>query len=126
MKHLVFAVFDSKVGHYLQPFHLRSIGEAQRVFSETVNDPQTNLNRYPGDFALFHIGYFDSSSGSLETLPVLENLGLAQHYLKPKVPINVPSFAQERVAEAMQQRTLKKLAARPKKKSVKAVKEASC
>lgn len=61
----MFAVYDHAVGAYLQPFFMRSSGEAIRAFTDTVNDPSTLFNRHPKDYTLFRIGWFDVEHGGL-------------------------------------------------------------
>ena len=74
----VFAVRDSKAEAYMNPFFMRSRGEALRAFVSGVNDPQTQLCKFPADFTLFEIGEFDEESGDLVMLPTGKvSLGLA-------------------------------------------------
>lgn len=65
MKIKMFAVHDSKAEAYLQPFSMRSKGEAIRAFQNSVNDPQTQFNKYPADFTLFEIGEYDELTGQI-------------------------------------------------------------
>lgn len=78
----VFTVYDSKAEAYLQPFFMRSMGEALRGFQEVCNDPQSNLCKYPGDFTLFEIGSYDEESGRLESLKAFVSLGTAIEFKK--------------------------------------------
>lgn len=77
----VFAVRDSKAEAYMNPFFMRSRGEALRAFVSGVNDPQTQLCKFPADFTLFEIGEFDEESGDLVMLPTGKvSLGLALEF----------------------------------------------
>lgn len=60
-----FSVYDSKASAYMLPWFMQSPGEAQRAFTEMVNDPrqQNALTKYPEDFTLFHLGEWDDSTG---------------------------------------------------------------
>lgn len=62
MKLKMYSVYDCKVEAYLQPFFMRSKGEALRAWGQTVNDEQTQFCRHPADFTLFEIGEFEENS----------------------------------------------------------------
>lgn len=79
----VFCVFDSKVGAYMQPFFLRSTGEAVRSFADLANDSQSNVSRHPEDFALMEIAEYNDEMGAFENRTAPINLGLAVQYKKP-------------------------------------------
>lgn len=70
MKSKIFAVYDSKVAAYAQPFHMESIGAAIRAFADTCEDPQSMLCKHPHDFTLFQIGEYDDTTGTLKDLDV--------------------------------------------------------
>lgn len=76
----MFCVHDSKVGAYLQPFFLRSRGEALRAWGSAVNDPQTQFCKFPSDFTLFEIGEFCEDTGSCEMLKAKVALGVAVEF----------------------------------------------
>lgn len=78
----MFSVYDAKVSSYLQPFFLPATGHALRAFESTVNDPKSNLYRYPADYTLMEIGTFNESTGTVEMLDVKINLGCALEYKK--------------------------------------------
>lgn len=58
----IYTVLDTAVEAHLQPFFARSHGEAMRMFSQAVNDTNTNLNRSPGDYTLWYVGSFDDAN----------------------------------------------------------------
>ncbi|AXH75346.1 MAG: nonstructural protein [Microviridae sp.] len=64
------AVFDSATQMYGRPFFVVATGQAIRSFRDEINraDPNNDLHKHPTDFALFHIGAFDDSSGEI-TVP---------------------------------------------------------
>lgn len=76
----IFTVHDSKVGAYLQPFFMRSRGEAIRAFITVVNDRQSQFYSHPEDYTLFEVGTYDDQTGRVEAHHVLEPLGLAKQY----------------------------------------------
>ena len=75
-EYLLFTVYDSKVERYLQPFCMRSPGEAMRAIYEAAQDPQSNFYKYPADYTLYQIGHWfdDTSEIALEGAKI--NLGL--------------------------------------------------
>lgn len=71
----LFTVYDSKTETYLRPFCLLTKGEAIRGFSETSNDPQSQICKYPADFTLFELGEFDDQTATLKPYDAKINLG---------------------------------------------------
>lgn len=68
MKLGVYSVYDSKAEAYLQPFYMQSEGQAIRSFGEVANNKEHSIGKYPEDFTLFHLGYFDDSTCDFELL----------------------------------------------------------
>lgn len=64
----VFAVLDVKVAAYLQPFFMRTAGEAVRAFTGAVNSPETQFGKNPEDYSLFELGEFNDMNGLLTAL----------------------------------------------------------
>lgn len=62
------SVRDTKGGYYGAPFFAPSLGEGERTFIKLVRDPQTNINQFPEDFELFHVGDYDTESAKLTAL----------------------------------------------------------
>ncbi len=81
----IFTVYDSKAEAYLPPFFMQSRGLAIRSFTDTVNDPKTQLHNHPGDFMLMYVGKFDDSDCTFDLAKVPENLGLAAEFLSPPI-----------------------------------------
>ena len=63
MQLVCFTVFDQAVGAHVNPFFLRSNGEAIRAFTAEVNNPQSNFHQSPKDFTLLRVGTFDDNTG---------------------------------------------------------------
>lgn len=77
MKVKVFSVYDAAVGAYMQPFFMRTKGEAIRAWMDTVANPQTQFNKHPDHFTLFEIGEYDEESGQFQNLPAFISHGTA-------------------------------------------------
>lgn len=80
----VFCVFDSKVEAYMQPFFMKSRGEAIRGFTEVVNDPKTSIHKWPADYTLFELGSWDESKAKFELLSTPYSLGVGLEFVKEK------------------------------------------
>lgn len=61
----MYSVLDKKSGSWESPFCARTHGEAERIISGVVNDPQTIIGQYPEDFSLWHIASFNPVSGEV-------------------------------------------------------------
>ena len=82
MFYKVFTVYDAKAECYMQPFTMRSRGEAVRAFEQSANDPQNNIGRFAEDFTLFEIGEYDDATGRMSQFDALVALGCAIEYRK--------------------------------------------
>lgn len=78
----VFCVYDSATGAYMQPFFARSTGEALRSFTELANDPKTSVHKYPSDYTLFLLGFWDDNSGIFSTSPPERVIGALECQIK--------------------------------------------
>lgn len=81
----VYAIFDSKVGAFMQPFYCANRAVALRMFMTAAQDRTTDFNRWPSDFILFEIGEWNGETGKLSSYEVHENLGVASQYLNVEV-----------------------------------------
>ena len=78
----IFTVYDSKVGAYLQPFFMRSKGEAIRGFSEIVNDGKSAFSNHPADYTLFELGDFFDDTGVIVPHKSPISLGVGIEFVK--------------------------------------------
>jgi hypothetical protein len=71
-----YVIRDSKAQIYNTPFFKHTHGEAERDFTSLVNDSNTNnnVNKYPEDFDLYHVGRYDDQTGKFEALPTPEHI----------------------------------------------------
>jgi len=69
MKYFVVAIFDSAVKAYMQPGYAPSEEAAIRSFKNVFKQEGPNpLKQNPEDHALFHLGYFDDNTGSIDSI----------------------------------------------------------
>lgn len=60
----VYAIKDRLTG-FLSPVIENNENVAIRMFTELVNDPNTNIHRTPRDYDLYHLGKFDTETGAI-------------------------------------------------------------
>jgi len=72
----LFTVYDSAAKAYLTPFTAPTIESALRSFREVVNKDGHQFNRFPEDYALFHVGEFDQQTGMFSSMSP-HSLGVA-------------------------------------------------
>lgn len=74
MKQLIFTVYDSKAEAYLAPFTTKTLGLAERMFQELVNQDGHQFNRFPGDYTLFCVGEWNEATGVCQAIEPI-NMG---------------------------------------------------
>ena len=63
-----FALNDSKLGEFGQPFFHQSKGLATRFFQDIVRDPKTTINQHPEDFRLYLLATYSPNTGTFENM----------------------------------------------------------
>ena len=77
----IFTVRDVKAEAYLNPFVMRSKGEAIRGFSDEVARKDSAIGAHPADYILFLIGEFDDQTGEITRYAAPENCGVGSDFL---------------------------------------------
>ncbi len=84
MKHMMFAIHDSKARAYLPPFIMHRKEMAMRVFADCVNDyPNHQFSKNPADYTLFLIGTFDDNTAKHEQEKLNLSLGNGVEFVVP-------------------------------------------
>jgi len=65
----VCCVFDAAVESFGRPIFVKARGEAIRAFVDEVRNPESAMNKHPGDYDLYLIGMYDESAGELRPQP---------------------------------------------------------
>ncbi len=86
MLHMIFTIYDDKAECYLPPFYMKTVGEALRAFTESVNDPNHPFCKYPADYTLFKLGQFDDGKASFEIHATPGAIGKAIEYKQTREP----------------------------------------
>lgn len=77
----VYAIRDSKIHAFSQPYYSHTHGSALRAFSDHVNDANTQPNKHPEDYTLWHLGTFNDETGDLNQDKPTQ-IGTASEYRK--------------------------------------------
>jgi len=76
MRLFLYGVKDLKAGAFTSPpFGAVTRGVAIRMFSQALNDPNSDLGKYPADFELWELGVFDQENGGISSLSSALGLG---------------------------------------------------
>lgn len=78
----IFALNDSKLGEFGQPFFFVASGQAVRFLQDLVRDPKTTICQHPEDFRLYCLGSYDPSTGLFTSLGTPEYLAKASDFVK--------------------------------------------
>lgn len=65
-KLLIVAINDTKAEAYMNPFYMRSEGEAIRAFGDAIAKGDSPLSAHPEDFVLVKLGTFCQDTGAIE------------------------------------------------------------
>ena len=60
---MLFSIYDVVQNCYMPPFISPTVAGAKRAMTEVANDPKALLNKYPDDYVLYHIGFFNKTTG---------------------------------------------------------------
>lgn len=70
----VVAVYDKKVGAFMQPQFYRSKGEAIRSWMDACVAEAAPFKRHAEDYVLMHLGYYDDGDGQFGKVPNKDGL----------------------------------------------------
>ena len=82
MKNQIFSVYDSKANLYMSPFYQNTVGQARRVFSDIINNPQHQFSKNPEDYTLFHLGEYNDITAKFDLLDTPTSLQLGLEIVK--------------------------------------------
>lgn len=63
MKYLLISIHDRAVDAFMPLANVRAEGEALRVFTDLLRDPNSQQSKHPDDYDLYIIGTFDDQTG---------------------------------------------------------------
>lgn len=87
----IFALNDSKLGEFGQPFFFAAPGQAVRFLQDLVRDPKTTIAQHPEDFRLYYLGTYNPASGSFDSLGSPEYLAKASDFVEERPNVRAVS-----------------------------------
>lgn len=86
----MFSIRDQKTEVFNTPFFQKTMGEAERNFAQTVNDPKTMLHQHPQDFDLYYLGEYDDNTGKFVVCDTPQHVSKAIAFIpQVKTPENI-------------------------------------
>lgn len=84
MEMQIFTIYDSKAEVYFKPFYLINVPTALRQFSDMCNDPESQIQKHPADYTLFHLGLWTDSDSSFDLSK--KSLGVGVEFVINSLP----------------------------------------
>ncbi len=78
-----YSVYDVKTELYSQPHFLQTNGHAIRSFSLACEDTTTDLHKFSSDYSLYHIGTFDITTATLNSITPKQLCSASEFVNKP-------------------------------------------
>lgn len=91
----MFTIRDSKAEVFNTPFFQKTHGEAERSFTELVNDEKSMPGKYSDDYDLYYLGEFDDQTGKISSLPTPQHLCKAVALKKRMTPSPITSVQKQ-------------------------------
>lgn len=88
----MYSIFDRTAQAYQKPFYALNDGMAVRLFSQAVNDENTEFYSRPEDYILYTIGAFDEGTGEVYAQETPVKVMYAQELKEEKDPAKVPAI----------------------------------
>lgn len=82
--HKTFVVHDLKAESYSLPFYAKTRGLAIRMFTQELENPNSQWSRFPLDFQLYETGEYSELSGKHRDYLEPKHLGGAVDFLTTK------------------------------------------
>ncbi len=90
MKMLAISIYDEKAECFGQPFFVPAIGIAARHFTDAVHNPESMMGKYPGDFTLYQIGYWNNNDSKFENLTAPKFIAKGTDYITDRGDLQAP------------------------------------
>lgn len=79
----IYAVYDKKAMFFGSPIAFDYLPQAVRVFENEVKVKDSQLNKYPEDFALYQIAEYDTEKGIIKSLDTPRHICDATEFVLP-------------------------------------------
>ena len=74
MKQKIYSIRDAKAEYFTQPFFKKTHGEAERDFTQLVNDDKSSIAQFPEDFDLYYLGDYDTENGKMTPIDTPQHI----------------------------------------------------
>lgn len=76
----IYAVKDLAIEAFGNPIFVRHQGQAIRGFQDECKNPESMMNRHPGDYELYYIGEYDDTTATITPATNIERVARASDY----------------------------------------------
>lgn len=63
MKLQILSIKDRALDAFMRPFYAQTEGQGERMFTDLVNEPGSDMNKHPDDYDLYLLGDWNDSTG---------------------------------------------------------------
>lgn len=84
-KMFLVSICDKAAEAFNPPACVPALGIAERQFRDLLSDAGSAPGKHPGDFSLWHIGYFDDASAQIEMLSQPTKIAEGMQFVPPKI-----------------------------------------
>ena len=81
MQQQMYSIYDSVQEIYHQPHFMINEAAALRQFADMANDEQSNVNKHPTDYSLWHVGSYEDTTATIELLDTPKRLCYANEHV---------------------------------------------
>jgi hypothetical protein len=74
MTQKIYSIHDAKAEYFTQPFFKKTHGEAERDFTQLVNDEKSQLHKFPEDYDLYYLGEYDDNTGKMTPIDTPQHI----------------------------------------------------
>lgn len=78
----VLSVYDAKARAFAPPLFVSHVDVGIRAFTDAVNMAEHPLGKFPQDYTLYHVGFWNDHDCTFELLPQVKILGLGLNFKK--------------------------------------------
>lgn len=64
----IYTLYDEKTEQHNKPFYFTTENECKRAMVTTVNSGDSLLQKYPGDYTLYHVGDFNTETAEIKSI----------------------------------------------------------
>lgn len=77
----VYAIYDSKIEAFQQPFFMQTKGQAIRALQDNLSNVDSQIAKHPEDFTLFELSQYDDVKGKFDCYDTPVSLGLLVEFM---------------------------------------------